>query len=631
MRIQGDQQPVTIDFETEAIEARPSYPPVPVGVSIKYYGKPARYYAFGHPTANNCTHKDACVALADAWAHPGGILCHNAKFDVDVAETHMGMPRLPWDKMHDTMFMLFLADPHAPSHALKPSAERLLGMAPDEQQAVKDWLVANGKVSRSSKYWGAFIACAPGDLVGSYADGDVIRTEKLYRVLQPMLKRRKMLDAYDRERKLMPILLDMERRGVDVDLPKLTEDVGTYQYDLAQCTLWIQRRLKAKLLRIDSDDELVAALIKARKVDLKLLGKTPTGAWKTDKASLAAAVTDKVLVSMLNHRASLATCVGTFMAPWLATAQASGGKIFTTWNQLKQYGGKGVVGAVTGRMSSTPNFQNIPRNFPPMWQHEDASLPKCPLQLSPLPLVRSYIIAPPGHVLIGRDYNQQELRILAHYEDGALKQSYMEQPWMDAHQTATTAVNQQLGSNFSRSVVKSINFGLIYGMGINLMAAKANCAPEEAKAAKAAVLAIYPGLRELQGGLKALAGAQEPLRTWGGREYHVEPAKLIGGELRTFEYKMLNVLVQGSAADCTKEAMIVYHRFKQPRHHCVIQVHDELLCVVPEQEVDTAMMILQECMESIEFDVPMLSDGKISTTNWAEMHTYDKKGERVAA
>ena len=638
--------PVVIDYETEAIDARPNYPPMPVGVAIKYPGKPAHYYAFGHPTANNCTPTEAAAAVAEAWefASVHGVLCHNAKFDYDVAQTWMGMPDLPWDKIHDTMMEVFLYNPDAKSHGLKQSAEALLGMPPEEQDAVREWLIANHVITRQSKDAGAFIAQAPGDVVGAYAIGDVVRTEKLHKFLVPKLKKMKMLEALDTERELMPLLLDMERQGVPVDMARLLRDCEVYDRELKEITAWCLKRIKAKgRLRksgkfkgkvtptnLDSGDDLVAALIEAGKVDTELLGKTDKGAWKTDKAALERAITDKVLAAMLNHRASLQTCLGTFMQPWLATARESGGLIFTTWNQLKQYGKGAAIGAVTGRLSSSPNFQNIPKEFKPLWHHQEKGLPKCPLTLSPLPLVRSYIVSSDGGVLLCRDYSQQEIRILAHYEDGQLKEAYLQDPWMDAHQVATTEINGRLSKDFNRSVIKQINFGLIYGMGIQLMADKAGCEYDEAKAAKAAVLAIYPGLKELQDGLRALAQEGLPLRTWGGRLYHCEEPKVMpDGNTRTFEYKMLNRLVQGSAADQTKRAIINYYKTKPEGHKLLLTVHDEVLADVPAAEAEEGMSILQSAMEFKPFGIPMLSEGKTSTTNWASLKAWDKKGKRV--
>ena len=143
-------RPITLDFETFGIEGRPNHPPVPVGVSIKYPGKKPHYYAWGHPSENNCTYGEALQNLKKAWeagSRPGvGLLFQNGKFDMDVAETHMGLPRLGWEVYHDTLFLLFLDDPHQKELGLKPSAERLLGLPPEERDEVGAWLVANQPV-----------------------------------------------------------------------------------------------------------------------------------------------------------------------------------------------------------------------------------------------------------------------------------------------------------------------------------------------------------------------------------------------------------------------------------------------------------------------------------------------------
>jgi hypothetical protein len=221
--------PICIDFETEGIKSRPKYPPKPVGVSIQFPGeKKPTYMAWGHPARNNCTENDAAKALRMAWEAKDDLLFQNAKFDVEVAEKHFTLPVPSWDRIHDTMFLIFLSDPRAPSLSLKPSAERILGMQPEEQDAVKEWILGHiftsesggvGEVrialSRPEGFHaippskaGAFICYAPGDLVGKYANGDVTRTLKLFRKLYPEIVKRGMLSAYDRERRLMPILLE---------------------------------------------------------------------------------------------------------------------------------------------------------------------------------------------------------------------------------------------------------------------------------------------------------------------------------------------------------------------------------------------------------------------------------------
>lgn len=626
-------RPTTIDFETFGIEQRPAYPPKPVGVAVKEWGKKSRYYAWGHPTGNNCTRETAQRALADAWSCSDGVLMQNAKFDVDVAETYLAAPRLSWSSYHDTMYLLFLNDPHAESLSLKPSAERILGLPPEEQDAVCEWLVTHNpipgvrisKAQKSEHYFARYIAYAPGDLVGKYACGDVDRTEALFKWnWKKVITEGKMLEAYDRERRLMPLLLDGEREGVDIDHERLAADAKLYIATFDALNNHLCKVLKAPELNLDSGAQLVEAMLRAGKVDQRLLGLTPKGQVCTDKAALERCVTDPALAVALRYRMQLKTCLSTFMLPWLEMVNTSGGKLYTTWNQVRDTGSGKSKGTRTGRLSSTPNFQNIPNEF-------KGDLPKVKgAKIPPLPVMRSYIIAPKGHVLIGRDYSQQELRILAHFEDGALKDAYLKDNWLDVHDYARGMISRMLGREMERKPIKNTGFGIIYGMGVGLLAENSGITVEEAREVKNAYLAIFPGLREMYRDMKCRAMADEPIRTWGSRSYLCEPPRMINGERVTFDYKMLNVLVQGSAADCTKEAVVHYHDVKPLEHKMLINVHDELLCAVPEKDVERGMQVLKESMESVEFDVPMLSEGKWSAMNWAEMKDYDIKGVRCA-
>jgi DNA polymerase I-like protein with 3'-5' exonuclease and polymerase domains len=239
-----------------------------------------------------------------------------------------------------------------------------------------------------------------------------------------------------------------------------------------------------------------------------------------------------------------------------------------------------------------------------------------------------------GEVFIDRDYSQQEPRILAHFDGGQLLDKYLENPWVDFHDYAKTEL-EHVGLYYERKPVKDINLGLIYGMGIGKMAEKTGLPVDETKVLKGSVLALYPGLKEMQRDMKQRMIHNEPIRTWGGREYYCEEAKIVQGRMRTFDYKMVNTLIQGSAADCTKEAIIRFHQAiwrlkKVGIWKIVLQVHDQLTVSVPKKDVAQAMEVLRECMESIEFDVPMLSEGCVSDTNWDELKDYDVKGRKVA-
>jgi hypothetical protein len=113
--------PVVLDFETEGIEARPKYPPVPVGLAIfdPLSEFPDGYHAFGHITGNNTTKEKVHDILTKIYASGRPILFHNAMFDLDVIETHFGLPIPDHHLIHDTLILAFLNDPHVDSLSLK--------------------------------------------------------------------------------------------------------------------------------------------------------------------------------------------------------------------------------------------------------------------------------------------------------------------------------------------------------------------------------------------------------------------------------------------------------------------------------------------------------------------------------
>lgn len=641
----------TVDTETLRIRDRPHYPPPIVGFSIKQWGKPSRYYAFGHPEGNNCTWPEARRALVEAYANPEGVLFQNAKYDLEVIEGEFDLPPPAWDKVHDTMLLLFLDDPHQRELALKPSAERLLNWPPEERDALEDWLLAHQplreqgiKISKSKAsdyYAGAFIAYAPVSLVGPYANGDVDRTEALFKHLWPKTVKRQMRVPYDRERQLLPILMRMERRGIAVDLPRLRQDVATYQGVRDQVDAWLRKKLKAPTVNLDSGDQLADALVAAGLADEAEFGVTKTGKRSTNKESLMGAVSDAGLLAVLRYRAALKTTLGTFMEAWLRMAEATGGTIHTTWNQVKAPDHGDLAGTRTGRLSATW-FMNMPKEFSPIFRHEAKDpaeakkLPPCPIKgLPSLPMCRGYVVPFDGHVIIDRDYSQQEPRILGHFDGGDLMRKYQANPWIDFHDYAKEEL-EQFGLFYARKPVKNTNLGLIYGMGVGKLAAKNGMDVHEAKTLKNAILQLYPGLADMYADMRVRMKRDEPIRTWGGREYYCEEPRMIEGRLVTFDYKMVNVLIQGSAADCTKEALIrldaeLGNLSKRDSWFIILNVHDQVVLSVPIPDMAHAMEVTRACMEGIEFDVPMLSEGEYSFTNWGALKPYDTKGKQVYA
>jgi DNA polymerase I-like protein with 3'-5' exonuclease and polymerase domains len=180
---------VALDFESEAIDTRPNYPPTPVGLAVYEDGGLPYYMAWGHPSNNNSTVLIAKKTLEDLLCNPyNEFIFHNAPFDCSIIEEKLDI-FVPWERVHDTMLQAFLLDPFG-ELSLKPLAELHLGEAPTERDAVRDWLVAHGICRANDKGWGAHIAKAPGDLVGSYAIGDVRKALNLYKKFKAEIERR---------------------------------------------------------------------------------------------------------------------------------------------------------------------------------------------------------------------------------------------------------------------------------------------------------------------------------------------------------------------------------------------------------------------------------------------------------
>ena len=619
------ETPIVIDFETFAIEDRPKYPPVPVGFSIKWpKDKRTKYHAWGHPTGNTCDLVNAKRILNEAWSSNLPLLFHNAKFDVDVAETHMGCKRLSWERMHDTLYLVFLEDPHADTFSLKPSAARMLGMPPEEQDAVRDWLIEHQpvegtKITKSN--FGAFIAYAPGKLVGDYANGDVIRTLKLFDKLLPSIAARGMLAAYNRERRLMPILLDNERGGMRIDTARLDADIAIYQCASSKVDEWLRKKLKSPSLNLDSANELADALDKAGIVtEWKL---TATGKRSTAKENMTVDMfKDHRVAAALGYRGRLGTYLSTFMLPWQGMAQATGGSICTSWNQVRQARrGADSMGTRTGRPSSMrPNFLNVPKGAE--GKNDGYAHPSHIGEVPELPLVRKYILPDTKQTWLHRDYNQQELRILAHFENDQILKAYQQDPNLDIHTFVQAEIKRLTNLEVERSPVKILNFGRVYGQGLGSMAERLGMPVEEVKKIRDAQNKALPGLPTLEKEVKGIGKRGECVVTWGGREYFVEPPKFSEkyGKYMTFEYKLLNYLIQGSAADCTKEALIRYNDVRKDSRF-LVTVYDEINISAPPKAARKEMKLLKDAMESVELDVPMKSDGK-SGASWGELEKY---------
>ncbi len=584
---------ITLDFETEGIVGNPVVtPPRPVGLAVQINDEIPEYY----------TDWEQMVSIYQHAVDSGSdLLFHNAPFDTRVAEEWFDIPMPHWSLIHDTMYVLYMVDPYAASLALKQSAERWLGEPPEEQDELREWILANVPGATAST-WGAFISFAPVRIVAPYAKGDVHRTFGLFARLRPRIPQ----EAYDRERRLMPILVRSSQRGVRVSREALGVAIGSYSEALARSDEVLVGVLGVPGLNPGSGSELGQALLSAGLLGANPL-KTPTGRIKVAKKALEAQITDKNVLSLIRYRQALQTCLSSHMRPWYEMSKEDG-RVHAEWNQVRNTD-RGKQGTRTGRLScARPNLQNPPTEF-------DFDVPD---GLPPMPVLRRYFLPESGHVWLKRDFSGQEIRIAAHFENSTLMQAFIDNPGLDPHEMARVEILRITGKTFSRRQVKLTAFQIIYGGGGPAIAAQVGCTLQEAYALKDAYLTSMPGIRDLQRATKRRGHADQPIHTWGGREYYKEPSKLVNGSMRSFEYKLLNYLIQGSAADQTKQCVNDWDDVRQPDDVLLATVHDEINISVPSDSALESMTILRKAMDQDLFDVPMQSEG-FSGDNWADI------------
>ena len=627
-----------VDFETEGIEDRPDYPPVPVSCGVWAEGR-YKWLCWGHPTGNNCTKAEARRYLKGIWKKYRCVF-HNCAFDIDVGDTHLG---LGWPvEYDDTEFLAFLHDPRDPTLALKPLAEKYLDMPPEEQDELREWIIENYMKPNGLKklsQWGAYIAKAPGPLVGKYCKGDLLRTKKLLEKFLPFVREHGMMPAYERELRLVKTKLGMERHGVATAHRKLKRDLPKYEaareaahktiYKKLGITPEYEAECPKGFFNMNSNDQLADALEYAGIVEEWYL--TDKGNRSTSAENLRAVCLDKSFMRVWDFYATLNTYINTFLGPWFEIGSRSDGFIYPTFNQVRttqDHGNFKGKGTKTGRPSvSNPNFNNLPANV--IGSKHEKELKKLQTYLKRFGLdftgLREYIAPSPGNALIGRDYQQQEVRVLAHYEDGELLRAYLENPHLDIHDAVRIILEKTTGIKLPRKAVKTVAFGIMYGFGLDSLAEELDVTRDRASEIKRAYMKALPGIGPLNRGLKQLDDDDMPLFTLGRRMYYTEQAKVIKGRLQTYGYKNLNLLIQGGSADITKEAMIRFEEMN-PAGQLILQVYDEIVVDTPDPKGD--MPKLREAMEGSfadVLDVPMPTDGEWSRQSWGQMKPFRER------
>jgi DNA polymerase-1 len=367
---------------------------------------------------------------------------------------------------------------------------------------------------------------------------DVTMTFRLFRHLYPLVINKGMGPAYDRERRLLPWLLDAEVRGVPVDRNKLEKWNALFLRGIPIVEDQLRKRLGAAGLNFDEDRAVAEAIDAAGLVEEWEL--TESGQRATNKRAMERQCKDKEFLRLLSLRNTASTMFNSFVMPWLSASEQDG-RLHTQWNQTRSIDNTGTK---TGRIGSErPNLANVP--------NVSATHPE-------LPNLRTAFLPEEGHQWGKADFSQQEFRIAAHFENGAIMQAYQQNAEIDFHALTANLLKTHTGLNLPRKQIKNVNFCLLYGGGVPRLADVLGCTLAEAEDVRRAYYSALPGMRQLSNLTQTESANRGGIATIGGRFMPVEPPKQNGSDMRTFFYKQLNKRVQGSAADMTKEAIVKF-------------------------------------------------------------------------
>jgi DNA polymerase I-like protein with 3'-5' exonuclease and polymerase domains len=232
--------------------------------------------------------------------------------------------------------------------------------------------------------------------------------------------------------------------------------------------------------------------------------------------------------------------------------------------------------------------------------------------------MRKYILPDPGQVFVSADFHSQEVRILGHYAGGTIAEIYQNDPSADVHQIAANIILEQSGIETTRKATKTIAFSILYGAGVRRIADQLGCSVEDAANLKRAYLDALVGVKEFMWEVESRAASKQPVRTWGGRLLYAPPTVIRDtGAVWNRDYALLNYLIQGSAADQTKQAIVDYER-ERKHGRFLLTVHDEICVSVPKKHLKTEVEILKRVMAAGKFDLPMRA-AVLAGPNWTTL------------
>lgn len=423
-----------------------------------------------------------------------------------------------------------------------------------------------------------------------YAAQDAWLTFKLKCIFDPMLQQANQMDLFRRiEMPLVPILAKMEWDGFAIDVDVLKSLSEEYAKEMQKLETDIYAASGAEF-NLNSPKQLSEILFV--RLGLPVIRKTKTG-FSTDVEVLDRLAPLHQVPQLIVRYRELAKLKSTYVDV-LPSLIESDGRVHGQFNQAL---------TSTGRLSSShPNLQNIP------------------VKTESGRKIRGAFVASPGNLLVGADYSQVELRILAHLsQDPALVKAFKEN--RDVHQMTAAEIfhiDESQVTSEQRSVAKAINFGLVYGKTPFGLSQELNISRSQAQEYIDSYFSRYIGVKHYMENCLVQARQDGFVQTIFGRKRSLPDINSRNVAVRNNAERMaMNMPVQGAAADIMKRAMILVD-LESEKYGAILvsQVHDELIYDVPAQYADEFLKLLKLKMESaVELAVPLIVQGS-SSSNW---------------
>jgi len=413
--------------------------------------------------------------------------------------------------------------------------------------------------------------------------------------------------VYELEKELVPVLRNMEKTGIKLDvdfLKKLSKKLDTRLEELENKIY----KLTGAQFNINSSQQLSEILFKKLKIPTNRLRKTPGGVISTAASELQKLKGKHKIIDLILEYRELIKLKTTYVdtLPKLVNDKS---RVHTNYHQL---------GTSTGRLSSSnPNLQNIPIRGE--WGQE----------------IRKAFIAEKGYKLLSADYSQIELRIAACLaNDKKMIQAFKE--GQDVHKITAAELNNIPIAKVTpemRDQAKALNFGVLYGMSVNGFAQSARISYERAKDFIKEYMIDFSGIAKYIKRIKEEAKKKGYVETVLGRRRYLPQIDSSNFLVRRAAERMaINMPIQGTAADIIKVAMVNLAKKLPSKAKLLLQVHDELVLEVKEHKIKETAEIVKKVMENVfnqpifkeikpKFCISLKVDIKIGD-NWGEIKNY---------